>query len=369
MKKILLILMIVSFGAMSAMAANNYTRADISISNYGTLSFKVGTEQQDDQNSSTDVFVVDRKVDLVVAHADPSYVIVNPNNKDKFLTFTVRNDGNDIQDYNLTYIVKKGDPWTGSKTTKELENIRIFVDVNADGGGYDAAHDTETYIDQLAPDENRTVFIVVDVPGSAESADIDQFTLVAETRDGNTSGTQGDPLTKENSQADNPATVQNVFADAAGNGEGDSDKDGKHADYDAFKVEAAVITFAKWSIVISDPVEGKKSEGKEPKRIPGALIRYCFDINNSGDKNATNVSWTDDLNDTATKHNALDYNDSITWHQTTQGTCDCTNDSGYSGGSIDSNGVVTMVMEDKDTLTSPIEVNQQACGWIEATIR
>jgi len=354
--------MIVVTVSTMAKDANAYTRASTEITNKGTLSFSVGGQSQNDQNSSEDVFKVDRKVDLVVAHSDGSYVIVNPNNTNKILTFTVRNDGNDVQDYNLTFLKGEGDPWGGSHT-KDMDNVRIIVDENNDS----IFNDTATFIDELKPDENMTVYIVVDVPGDAVSTDIGQYTLIAETRTGGDTGNKGLVLTKQNDAADDPATVQNVFADADGVGTGDGSQDAKHADWDAFKVEAAIISFQKWSIVIKDPVN---STGAGRKRIPGAVIRYCFDINNSGDKNATDVSWTDDLNETATKHDALDYNDSMTWHQSTQGTCDCTkNSGGYAGGSIDASGVVTMVMEDEHTLTSPIEVNQQACGWIEATIK
>ena len=368
MKKILSVAMIIALVTVSTMAkdANGYTRAAVEITNYGTLSFKVGGEDQDDQNSSTDAFVVDRKVDLVVAHEDSGYVIVNPNNKNKFLTFTVRNDGNDVQDYHLSYVKDGNNPWETNKDNQDMDNVRIFVDKVADGSPYNVNDDTETYIDQLDPDANRTVFIVVDVNGSVQTTEVANYTLLAATRDANDSNQEGGPLTKQNDDADDPATVQNVFADAKGNGLDADVKNGEHSDWDGFKVEAALISFEKWSIVIKDPVNGT---GAGRKRIPGALIRYCFDINNSGDKNATNVSWTDDLNETATKHDALDYNDSVAWLQN-QDTCACATHNDGTTGSIDANGVVTLTVEDEnDSDNSTIETNKQACGWIEATIR
>jgi len=362
MKKILSILVILLFGATSAMAANNYTRASKSISNYGTLSFQVDNEPQDDQNSSTDVFVVDRKVDLVVAHADSSYVIVNPNNKNKYLTFTVRNDGNDVQDYHLTFTASEDNPWGVNEDNLDMDNVRIFVDKVANGNPYKESEDTETYIDQLDPDANRTVFIVVDVPGGALNGKIADYTLLAATREGNKSGEEGGTLTKQNDDADDPATVQNVFADADGNGIDSAAKNAEHSDWDAFKVEATVITFAKWSIVIEDPVVGKKSDGNEPKRIPGATLRYCFEINNTGDKNASDLSWTDQLDENLT-YITSKYDDTTGGVALTD--CVCTTDLTATG-KLD--GAKVTIPDPGDSKLT-LENNNTICAYIDVLIK
>jgi hypothetical protein len=51
------------------------------------------------------------------------------------------------------------------------------------------------------------------------------------------------------------------------------------------------MTIAKTSIVLSDPVNG----GSNPKRIPGATIRYCFSVINDGDGTAEDPEIKDTL--------------------------------------------------------------------------
>jgi uncharacterized repeat protein (TIGR01451 family) len=62
-------------------------------------------------------------------------------------------------------------------------------------------------------------------------------------------------------------------------------------DDSVFDIVAPVITIAKNSSVISDPVNGTNS----PKAIPGAIVRYCITFQNSGTFVATNVIGTDNL--------------------------------------------------------------------------
>jgi hypothetical protein len=59
-----------------------------------------------------------------------------------------------------------------------VTNIRVFVDVNGNGT-YDAATDTATYIDELAPDATKTVFVVADVPASGPASGISGVELTA----------------------------------------------------------------------------------------------------------------------------------------------------------------------------------------------
>lgn len=53
----------------------------------------------------------------------------------------------------------------------------------------------------------------------------------------------------------------------------------------------AAIFFLKSSIVISDVVNLTNN----PKRIPGSIIRYCFDIQNTGEANADNIVINDTI--------------------------------------------------------------------------
>ena len=143
----------------------------------------------------------------------------------------------------------------------------------------------------------RIVSKATDQAGNTEfgplNGDISAVTLTAQVAQGGTAAAQGaNILTDDAAIADNPATVQVVFADGAG--DTDVANDGKHSDSDAYRVGAAQITVAKTSLVISDPING----GANPKAIPGAMVEYTVTISNAGGASATatNVQVTDSLN-------------------------------------------------------------------------
>ena len=109
MKKILLVLSLVMIGALSATAGG--TEAGTSIDNIATLKFSVGGNSQTPQDSNNDNFVVDKKIDFVVANTEINIVPTNPNATEQNLTFTVTNQGNAIQDFHLYIIADNGNPY------------------------------------------------------------------------------------------------------------------------------------------------------------------------------------------------------------------------------------------------------------------
>ena len=353
MKKILSILLVMLIGAVSAMAANGYTRAGKHIANYGTLSYTVGNDVQDDINSTTDEFVVDRKVNLVVARKKSSYEIVNPGQQSVTVSFTVRNEGNDVQDFNLTAIASETDPFGGTDNI-DFTFVKMVVDKTGDGYTGD---DDETFIDELEPDHNKTVFIVYNVPSTAVDGDIAKYSLLVEVRKGGTGG-QGGVLTSNNADADDKnGTVQNIFADSDSTVAGDGDKDAKHGDPHAFKVMSAVLNFMKWSIVTKDPVDGTSN----PKRIPGATIFYCFELNNTGTVEATKIHWTDAIDVNMT---IIDAGTIIA--QAENRRCD-NNCSTLTGGGT-SNGKSGQDVRVPGSGDFSLDVNNSVCAWIETEI-
>jgi uncharacterized repeat protein (TIGR01451 family) len=92
---------------------------------------------------------------------------------------------------------------------------------------------------------------------------------------------------------DNALTVQIVFADGVGSVTGDNVRDGKHSSVDALIIVIADMSITKISLVVSDPINGDTN----PKRIPGATLRYCFTITNSGDADAAIAKISDDLDE------------------------------------------------------------------------
>ncbi len=295
MKKIVAIAAMMLLTMVAAQAANNYTPAGTLIENNATLSFKVGGVSQTAIVSNTDQFKVDNKIDFTVSHQDQTIVEVVPGQTDAVLTFVVVNNGNKVQDFSLSSTANDGNPF-GATDNFDATNVQIFVDSN-NNGSYESSTDTATFIDELQPDSNVTVFIVANIPSTQVNNDVAEYTLVAQVAEGGTSGTQGADITSDDSGSqDNAMTEEKVFADAAGaNSSTDGGaKNGKHSDNDAYKVVTATLDATKTSCVVSDPVNNTTN----PHRIPGAVIRYMIDINNTGSADATNVSITDTIDTT-----------------------------------------------------------------------
>ena len=64
---------------------------------------------------------------------------------------------------------------------------------------------------------------------------------------------------------------------------------GRFSDDDEFDVVTAAIVVVKSSTVVSDPFNGTSF----PKAIPGAVIEYCLDVNNTGAAAAGSIVLTD----------------------------------------------------------------------------
>ena len=98
-------------------------------------------------------------------------------------------------------------------------------------------------------------------------------------------------LLTESAGADNPATVEIVFADGTSAG-GDAARNGRGAADDQYAVQSAALTVAKTSVVVSDPLNGVSSNAKA---IPGAVVEYAVTVTNSGSAAATGVQVDDPI--------------------------------------------------------------------------
>lgn len=273
-------------GAGSALAAG--TPSGTTISNTATVDYTVGGIGQTQITSAAATFVVDNKVDMTVATSDVAIVVVIPGATDQIQTFSVTNNGNTVQDYSLT-APNSATGAFGETETFDAGNVRIYVDANGNDA-YDSGTDTGTYIDELAPDSSVTVFVLADVALSQVDGDVSSFDLVAQVAAGGTASSQGADITSDDSgTADDPDSVDIVFADAAGTGSGDVAGDGIHSSKDGYKVQTATISVAKSSQVTNDPING----GTNPKAIPGATVDYTVDVDNTGSTGATNVIVAD----------------------------------------------------------------------------
>jgi hypothetical protein len=341
----------------SVFAAGTVSGTDVD----STASLKFTVNGTESEVTSTNTYKVDNKVDMVVSTTDTQAVTVSQNATNVILSFKVQNNGNTVQDFLLTQ-TEATTAFSGANAVTDnynLTNVRVFVDTNGNGI-YEDGVDTETYIDELAPDADATVFIVADVPADAANDAIAAYDLSAQVAQGGTAGTQGAAIADDNrNQADDAATVQIVFADGAGSN--DALHDGKFSSADAWKVVTANVTVSKDSIVVSDPVNGTTN----PKRIPGAVIRYCYIVvNTEGGAEASGALVTDTL-DTS----ILDTTGQTVATYSGAATCDCntadadiTGANGANGQDPNAQGVLKV---DFGTVAG----GATECAYVSATIK
>jgi len=275
-------------------AAHAATAAGTLITNQATLTFSVGGVTQptvSNTPNTTEAFVVDQAVDLVVATTDLAAVTVVPGQTGNVLTFSVTNAGNKVQDVILSATSANGSAAAfGGTANKDMTlPVSIFVDANGNGI-YEPATDTATFIDELAAGAATTVFIVADAPNTLVNGDIASYHLLAQAAVGGVAGTQGAAETQTAPGARTLTGTDVIFADAAGSDTvNDAAFDGKHSSQDDYKVASAVISVTKSVAVVASPIPG----GTDP--IPGATVEYTVTISNAATATASAVLTT--LND------------------------------------------------------------------------
>lgn len=285
------------FGLISQNALAAGTASGTTIGNRATLNYSVDSVSQTAIGSSptgnilgagTDTtFVVDNKVNLTVVTNDTTFITVVPGKLAQVTEYTVTNLGNTVQDYALTAAnMVNGEVKFTVTDNFDTTNLRVFVESGATAG-YQLGEDLATYIDELAADDTKIVYIVVDIPVSRVNGDAALVSLTATTHDGGGASALGS-ATVDLLAADTSG-VDVVFADTAGSD--DNAKDGKHSSRSAYKVISAVISVAKTVALICDPFNGNTN----PKNIPGAAVQYAVTIANSGDAAATLSTVADTL--------------------------------------------------------------------------
>lgn len=274
-------------GATPAFAAG--TASGTSITNTATVDFSVGGVAQT-AVTANNAFTVDRKINLTVAEVGNATTSVVPGSTARVTSFTVTNTSNATLDFALSASQPAGGTAAhGGTDNFDMTGVQIFVDANANGT-YEAGTDTATFIDELAADGVRTVFIVANVPASQANGSVAEVNLTATASENGTVGTLGGTVA-ETSGA-NTAGVDTVFADAAGAATGDGAEDGRHSDDDDYTVGAAVLTVTKTSTLLWDPFNGNTN----PKNIPGAVVEYCIVVANAaGAATATGISVSDPM--------------------------------------------------------------------------
>ena len=288
-----------ALSAGTAFAAG--TEAGTLVSNTFTLDYNVGTTPQPPVTGDTPTtFVVDRLIDVNVAPNTGTSVA--PGSTDQPLAFTLTNEGNDDQGYVLTPAnVVSGDDF-------DATNLSIFyvIDANGDGNNNDGApvaYDGTSTPD-IAPDQIVFITIEGDIPGAVGEADTSNITLLAETAITGGSGT----LVTEDTDGNDIAAVENVFADASGDVTGDGAADGSHSATNTYTVTAAEVTAEKLveifaevpnatndCAIIPGTPAAQTNDGNDQYAIPGACVEYTINATNSGAATATAIDIEDTL--------------------------------------------------------------------------
>ncbi|WP_234036060.1 hypothetical protein [Porphyrobacter sp. YT40] len=253
------------------------TNAGTTITNTATVDYEVGGVQQT-QETASDSFTVDRKVNLTVALVGGPTTSVVPGEAGAVITFDVANLSNDTIDAVLAVTqAASGDDF-------DVGNVRIVID---DGNGvYDAGDTEAALIDEIAEDATVRVFVVSDIPLGRANDDLANLTLSATAHEGGAPGSQGAVLTATSGA--NTNGIDTVLADSAGSD--DSANDGIFSTRGGYSVTAATLTVTKTNRVLQDPVNGSTN----PKAIPGAEVEYCVAVSNAaGSALATNIVVTD----------------------------------------------------------------------------
>jgi hypothetical protein len=270
---------LVAMSSSPALAAG--TSAGTTITNTVTVNYNVNGNAQNAVQAS-DSFTVDQRVNVTVT-AINSPVSVSPNQTNRVLAFDVTNLGNAVADFELTTALRAGD-------AGDISNIRIYLDADGDRV-LDASELTAgpiTSLDEVAEDGTVAVLVVSDIGINAVNADFFDVALTAAAHEGGTTGTIGARI--QATTGANTTGIDNVLFDGAGIS--DAANDGAFSAQGRYTVAGAVLTVAKTSRVVSDPVNFTNN----PKAIPGATVEYCITVANaSGAATAAGVNLLDDL--------------------------------------------------------------------------
>lgn len=317
---------VIGLAALSSVAATPAfaagTTAGTTITNTATVDYQVGGVAQGQQSASNN-FTVDRKINLLVEEVGTVTTNVVPGQTNAVTTFQLTNSSNETLDFALvaTQIVG-GTAAHGGTDTFNANNVRIYRDNAATGtiGSWDAG-DTliATHVDELVVDTAIRLFVVADIPAGLANGAVAGVTLRATAREGGLAGTQGAVITETTGA--NTAGKDTVFADIAG-AAGDVARDGSHSDNDDYTVQTATLAVTKTSRVISDPFNNTTN----PKLIPGAVVEYCIAVSNTGGAAATSVV----INDPVPGQLTFNTGTILLGGTVTSGTCDF---NGTAGGS------------------------------------
>ena len=230
-------------------------------------------------NGQGTVFKVDRKVDLLVTGGNNANV--SPGDSQSEVTFTLLNEGNDTQVFNLATNSTLG--------TDDFNTSNCISTVTSVSGTPLAGVILPTTgTIKLKADQQATINVSCDIPldasGTAiQAGDHSLLSLVA-SAEKNSDGTN----TSETLTPDASNSVDTIFAD--NNGSDDNDRDARHSARREYVVSTIAtpptLSIDKSIVSIVDPQGGNTS-------VVGAEVTYKINITTAGIGTINNVIITD----------------------------------------------------------------------------
>lgn len=298
------------FLALPHLAWALVTGSGTPISNFATVNYVIGTSSPAVATSNSVQFVVDKKIDLLVAETTGLATLVNSPQPIAVTTFKITNLGNDAQNFNLVAAMAAPAPTPAPNGTAPFisntfnaNSLTIYMDAAKGVSGntvgvYDPGIDTliTTIPNLTAGATSPALFVVGNIPNGILNGQQSVVSLTATA-----TALNGTALTSTLG-ADTPMGVDTVFADIAGVTDGI--RDGKHSAYAAYLASVADMVLSKTIVsvttssgkVVTNPASG------DPAIRPGSTITYQLVASFTGAGTITNLVITDDLLPTNTTY-------------------------------------------------------------------
>lgn len=287
----------------SAMAIG--TAADTTINNTATITYSVSSTAQAPIASSPTgnstpntagtptAFKVDKKIDLNVTGGGLFNVPTNATGQ--LSTFTVTNEGNSSETFNLT---------TAQVVTSSPNDVFDTSACTIQDAANPGVDITSIIIGPDAPTNAKTINVKCTTPVNDGTTVVDgaksEIDLMATAMNGasayvESASDNNDPMIVDVVLADDIGSAQDVAAAAPTSGAA-GNRNASHSATSTYVIATADLAVTKTSAIYSDPTNGTSN----PKRIPGALIEYTITVDNTGSTDATDLVIADHIPDNMT---------------------------------------------------------------------
>lgn len=257
-------------------------------------------------SSAATTFVEDRRVNFSVTESNGGLAVpVISNMTGAVMRFTVTNLGNSAQDFLLTAIDTTPNPFGTPAVSFTPLSMQVFVESGGEpGNGYIPVQDTAIFIDELNPNEVKTIYVVSNLPAALSADAVAAVAMVAQAAEGGAPGVEGAAINADdnghvspggifsngstnmpagtpNTIPDSPATMETVFNDPAGLDPEDIStaliqdvvSNGQHSEAGAYQVMSPVNILK--TVTVIDALGGSDPQ-------PGATLRYQLDVSVTG---------------------------------------------------------------------------------------